>query len=178
MIAGFGTNCPRGCGAVREAHAVYSFPQKDPFYRIFHEHARCGFVSSKQTFGSFAANFHPHIHAIVTAGVFSKDGDFARIGEFPTLVIEEVFRKLVLERLHQAKRLSESFMFSLLGWVHSKFSVHAKHRIGAGDSENLEKMARYATRAPIRLSAMRSCRALRSWWRHDAITRRAKPPFC
>lgn len=61
--------------------------------------ARCGFVSSIQTFGSYAANFHPHIHAIVTAGVFSEDGHFIRMREFPTAAIEEVFRKLLLTRL-------------------------------------------------------------------------------
>ena len=34
-----------------------------------------GVVASLQTFGSFA-NFHPHLHAIVTEGVITPDGRF------------------------------------------------------------------------------------------------------
>jgi hypothetical protein len=30
----------------------------------------------------------------------------------------EVFRRLLLERLHQAERLSGSFMENLLSWMH------------------------------------------------------------
>jgi hypothetical protein len=36
-----------------------------------------------------------------------------------------VFRRLLLLRLHQAERLSESFLHNLLSWVHSGFSVFA-----------------------------------------------------
>ena len=35
---------------------------------------RVGTVASIQTFGSFGANFHPHVHAIVTDGVFHPLG--------------------------------------------------------------------------------------------------------
>ena len=35
-----------------------------------------GAVISLQTFGSYGANFHPHLHAIVTEGVFTKDGRY------------------------------------------------------------------------------------------------------
>lgn len=40
------------------------------FTAIVGDHAVVpGFVSSIQTFGSFAVNFHAHIHALVTEGV-------------------------------------------------------------------------------------------------------------
>ncbi len=32
--------------------------------------------------------------------------------------VMEVFRRMLLLRLHQAERLSESFMQNLLSWVH------------------------------------------------------------
>jgi len=35
----------------------------------------------------------------------------------------EVFRRLLLERLHKAERLSETFMLNLLSWVHPGFSL-------------------------------------------------------
>ena len=37
--------------------------------------ARVGTVASIQTFGSFAANFHPHVHAIITEGAFHVGPD-------------------------------------------------------------------------------------------------------
>jgi hypothetical protein len=37
----------------------------------------------------------------------------------------QVLRRSLLERLHQAERLSESFMHNLLSWVHPGFSVFA-----------------------------------------------------
>ena len=41
----------------------------------------------------------------------------------------------MLERLHQASRLSEEFSRSLLGWVHSGFSVHGEQTV---PTENVE----------------------------------------
>ena len=41
--------------------------------------AQVGTIASIQTFGSYAANFHPHVHAIITEGVFhvGTDGEAA-----------------------------------------------------------------------------------------------------
>ena len=47
-----------------------------------------------------------------------------RLPYFDARLVEEVFRRRVLQRLHRAERLSEEFQRSLLGWVHSGFSVH------------------------------------------------------
>ena len=45
-----------------------------------------------------------------------------------SLRVEEVFRRRLLQRLHGAERLSEGFLRSLLGWVHSGFSVHGEQK--------------------------------------------------
>ena len=55
-------------------------------------------------------------------------------------------------RLRRAERLSESFQKTLLSWEHSGFSVHAGEVIEATQPESLERMARYAARAPIALA--------------------------
>ena len=39
--------------------------------------------------------------------------------------IEERFRRLLLQRLNRAERLSEAFLNNLLGWNPSGFSVYA-----------------------------------------------------
>lgn len=108
-----------------------------------------GFVSSIQTFGSFAANFHPYIHALVTQGAFQRDGEFLPVGTVNTEVIEELFRCLVLTRLHRAERLTEEFRDNLLGWVRSGFSVHAGPRIYPTEPEHLERLGRYIVRVPM-----------------------------
>jgi len=43
---------------------------------------RPGCVVSLQTFGAFGANFHPHCHAIISDGVWTREGEFL---ELPSL---------------------------------------------------------------------------------------------
>jgi hypothetical protein len=115
---------------------------------------RPGAVLSLQTFGSFAANFHPHVHALITEGVFTPGGEFLPLASLDTSAIEELFRRLLLARLHQAERLSDDFRQRLLAWSPSGFSVHATQLAGPEDRAQLERLARYVTRAPIRLDAL------------------------
>jgi len=100
-----------------------------------------GLVVSIQTFGSYAANFHPHVHALVTDGAFNKEGECLQLPYFDARFVEEVFRRRVLERLHQASRLSEGFHRSLLGRVHSGFSVHGEQSVPTDDLKAGDRVA-------------------------------------
>jgi len=112
-----------------------------------------GVVASIQTFGSYA-NFHPHIHALVTEGVFAHDGTFHPVAWPPPGVLEEAFRRLLLAALQRAQRLSESFCESLLSWRHSGFSVHAEQRLEASEGGRLERLGRYVTRPALAAGAV------------------------
>jgi hypothetical protein len=114
-----------------------------------------GTVAALQTFGSYAANFHPHVHAIVTDGAFAPDSHFERMGLWDAAALTELFRRLVLAALRREQRLSEEFHQNLLGWVHSGFSVHVGPALLPDDTASLEHVARYLTRAPLRLDAVR-----------------------
>jgi hypothetical protein len=57
-----------------------------------------GMVSSIQTFGS-QANWHPHIHALVSAGLVERGGAFHALDTFDGAAQEARFRRLVLHRL-------------------------------------------------------------------------------
>jgi hypothetical protein len=62
--------------------------------------------------------------------------------------------KHLLMRLHQAERLSESFMQNLLSWVHPGFSVFAGSLIQASELSSLESQARCITRPVVAMDAL------------------------
>jgi len=112
-----------------------------------------GMVASIQTFGSYA-NFHPHMHSIVTEGVFTREGVFHPVQWPPARVLEEAFRRLLLAALLRAERLSQSGHESLLAWAHPGFSVHGKQRVDASDGDALERLGRYVTRPALATGAV------------------------
>jgi len=114
-----------------------------------------GMVAVLQTFGSFGANFQPHVHAIATEGVLTPDGRFHPVIWPGNRDLEERFRRRFLEHLRRAKRLSASFHETLRSWRHSGFSVDASQRVGAGEEARLERLARYTTRATLAVGAVR-----------------------
>ena len=94
---------------------------------------------------------------MVTEGVFTPQGEFVPLPTPATYIlpdIEERFRKLLLKRLHRAERLSETFMNKLLEWNPSGFSVHAEQLVYDDETQKLENLALYLTRAPIKLSGI------------------------
>jgi len=108
-----------------------------------------GCISSIQTFGSFSANFHPHLHLLVSEGVFTPEGDFLPLDFIDVKAIRKLFQKLLLVSLHQAERLSESFIERIETWRHSGFSTYAEQVVLPHETERLERLARYITRSPL-----------------------------
>jgi hypothetical protein len=120
-----------------------------------------GCVVALQTFGAYGGNFNPHGHALVSDGVFSAEGEFLPLPSLDTSAVMEVFRRLLLVRLHQAERLSENFMQNLLSWVHPGFSVfagppveHPVCGIEAAALSSLESQARYIARPGLAMDPL------------------------
>ena len=111
-----------------------------------------GIVASIQTFGS-QANWHPHVHALVTEGLLLPGGTAIpgpAYDETLERLLTETFRRLVLEVLHREERISESFLESLLTWRHGGgFSVYARHLILNEEPARLGHMSRYLVRPPV-----------------------------
>ncbi len=116
------------------------------------EHGLPGMVAAIQTFGS-KVEWNCHIHSLVSDGVFLPGGEFVPLPlydeEFERL-LTETFRRLVLDELVKANRLSLSFREKLLGWQHGGgFSVYGRHLILNEEPARLLHMARYAVRPPV-----------------------------
>ena len=52
-----------------------------------------------QTFGDYAGRFHPHLHAIVSDGLFKKTGAFYVMPKVDLKPLEEIFRAKVFNML-------------------------------------------------------------------------------
>lgn len=115
---------------------------------------RPGCVFSLQTYGAYGANFNPHCHGLVTEGAVSADGEFLPIPCLDASAVMEVFRRMLLLRLHQKERLSQSFMQNLLSWIHPGFSVYAGPPMDADESTSMESRARYITRPALAMNAL------------------------
>jgi len=76
------------------------------------------------------------------------------MGSLDTSAVMEVFRRLLLLRLHQAERLSGNFIENLLSWVHTGFSVFCGPPVEAAASTSLESQARYITRPALAMDAL------------------------
>ncbi len=66
----------------------------------------------------------------------------------------EVFRRMLLLRLHRVERLSERFMQNLMSWVHPGFSVYAGPPVEAAGIASLESQARYISRPALAMDAL------------------------
>jgi hypothetical protein len=110
-----------------------------------------GAVGFIQTAGELL-NFHPHVHLLVTDGVFDRGGAFERFTYFDTDLMEQLFRAEVLRLLVGKGLISQDVVDNLLSWHHSGFSVHGEVKVP--DREAAARLGRYMIRCPLVLERM------------------------
>jgi len=113
-----------------------------------------GIIMVIQTYGDLV-NFHPHLHALVTDGVFTPTGWFVAFPKIDLYSLEHLFRHRVLRLLLREGRIDETVIRKLLGWRHSGFSLHNAVRIGAADPDGRRAVAEYILRSPFSLEKLR-----------------------
>jgi len=131
------------------------------------ETLRPGMVSVVQTSGDLA-NWHPHVHALVSRGGWKHSGEWVPIGYVDEHAAELLFRHKVIRLLQEEGLLSDERTQLLLSWRHTGFSVHNRVRVDQGDTTALERLARYVPRPPISLERM-------SWDDAGDVRYRRKP---
>jgi hypothetical protein len=112
-----------------------------------------GIVSSIQTHGSLA-NWHPHLHLLVTDGGFRADGTFVHLPLHDIATLTEAFRRAVLKMFVKRELMEIDTAQGMLNWPHSGFHVHDAVWAAADDKEFTVRLARYCARNPIALGRM------------------------
>jgi hypothetical protein len=97
-------------------------------------------------------NFHPHVHLLVTDGVFHRDGSLERFAYFDPRLIERLFRAEVLRMLRGKGLISQDIVDNLLSWPHSGFSVNGDAKVP--DRESAARLGWYMIRCPMVLERM------------------------
>jgi hypothetical protein len=113
-----------------------------------------GIIIAIQSSGDLV-NFHPHLHALVSDGVFTPTGWFVAFPKIDLYALEHLFRHRVLRLLLRERRIDEAVIRKLLGWRHSGFSLHNAVRIGAQDADGRRAVAEYLLRSPFSLEKLR-----------------------
>ena len=115
--------------------------------------ARPGMVAVIQTFGS-SLKWNPHLHAIVTRGLFHHDGSWQPVPYVDTHKAELVFRHKMLRLFSDKDLITEERIDLLLSWRHSGFAVHNHTTVDLNDTEGLHRLACYLHRSPVNLSRL------------------------
>ena len=85
--------------------------------------------------------YHPHLHALVSDGLFRKSGTFYVMPKTDLAPLEEIFRAKVLKMLKAEGKIADELINNLMNWKHSGFSVHNGVRIAKDDEEGKENLA-------------------------------------
>ena len=116
---------------------------------------RTGMVVVAQTAGD-ALGLHPHLHAIVPRGGWTRAGAWVPVPFVDPAAAERLFRHKVLSFLRAEGLLSDERTELLLSWHHhTGFSVDSSVKVEPEDGAGLERLARYIMRPPLSLERMR-----------------------
>jgi hypothetical protein len=109
-----------------------------------------GLIVCVQTFGT-VAQWHPHLHVLMTDGGFGREGRFVPLPAPDALVLEELWRRAVLAEFVGRGWLEEAE--AMLAWPHSGFGAHVGPPIT--EREGLLRVARDAARGPVAEARLR-----------------------
>ncbi len=112
-----------------------------------------GIVMVIHTFGEYL-DFHPHLHALVADGLFTRSGLFHVLPDVSLQPLEELFRVRVITFLLEKGLLPPKRARMLRDWKHSGFNIHQSRRVGPDEDKDRERLAQYIIRSPFSLEKM------------------------
>ena len=120
-----------------------------------------GIVACLQTHGS-RANWHPHLHLLVTDGGFRPDGTFVTWPVHDTARLTEAVRRAALRLFVRLDLFDEDQAAGMLTWPHSGFHVHTAVWVPEEDRAFATRLARYGARNPVALERLTYDRAAKA----------------
>jgi len=112
-----------------------------------------GVVLTLHTFGDFL-NFHPHIHAVVSDGLFDRNGAYHPVEEHRLRALREIFQAKIYRVLVQQKLLSPALVHRFLQWKHSGFNLFRGEAVVGTHRAELENLAQYILRHSFSVEKM------------------------
>ena len=112
-----------------------------------------GMIGTIQTHGELL-HWHPHIHALVTCGAFTSEGEFVELPEFDLARLEVAWQEAVFALYLAEEKVEPEVVENMRAWPHSGFSVDQSVLLPAGDRPGIERLVEYMTRCPFSLSRL------------------------
>ena len=133
-----------------------------------------GAIIALQTAGD-SLNFNPHLHAIVSDGVFDAAGNCHRLPAFSAEAFTKIFAHKVLTAMRNARLIDQSVIDNILSWQHSGFSVWAGEPIAHDNADSIQFLARYIDRGPVANSRIEITDDILSYLTADSVTHEFSP---
>ena len=108
-----------------------------------------GMIVSIQTYGDDLLRFHPHLHCLVSDGLFLPGGSFLPVPAPDPEVLMRAFRHRLLKALLAREIITPQMVELLLSWRHPGFSVYRGDPVQPDDTAARERLARYILHAPF-----------------------------
>lgn len=108
-----------------------------------------GVAGAIQTFGQLV-HLHPHIHALVSEGVFVPEtGAFLPLPKLATEPFLKLWEQEVFALLLAEGKITAEVVQNIRSWKHSGFSVDQSVRLEAGDQEGVQRLIQHFLRCPL-----------------------------
>ena len=112
-----------------------------------------GMIAAIQTHGELL-HWHPHIHALVTCGAFTPQGDFLEVPELDMERLRAAWQEAVFALYLAEGKIEPEVVENMRAWPHSGFSVDQSVLLPADDRAGIERLMQYMTRCPLSLSRL------------------------
>ena len=100
-----------------------------------------GMIATVQTFGALLL-WHCHVHAIISEGVFMKDGTFMSMPNVDLVKCEARWQKKVFALLVREGKIELDVVKTMHQWPHSGFDIHNSVRVAEDDTKGMLKINR------------------------------------
>ncbi len=114
-----------------------------------------GIVACRKTHGS-RANWHPHLHLLVTDGGFRPDGTLVAWPVQDPARMTEAFRRVVLRLFVRLELFDEHHAAGMLTWPYSGVHVQTAVWVAEDDRAFATRLARYCAGNPVALERQTS----------------------